>query len=308
MSMNASQIRVVDPVLTTHARGYSNAEFVGRYLFPRVDVPTRGFQRLLFDRAAFKRQNTRRAPGTDFEAIEMGYQGDPVKLQQHARLAKTPIEHQDEGMVAPGLNLQMRKVSNVQQIIGLSLECAQADLARNPANYDAANKIALAGTAKFSHPDSDPLAIYEGGKEVIRKRIGRDPNLVLAGATVKSALKRHEMIKGHYAHTTARAITSQMLADYFEVENFIVGNGIYDVGGQSFDIWGDDMIIAYVPPEQSADVEVPAFGYTYSMAMYPMVGAIELNSKNDSWENKVKDEWEPLIVGKDAGYLIQAAV
>jgi hypothetical protein len=32
--MNAAQARVVDPILTNHARGYTNAEMIGRFLFP----------------------------------------------------------------------------------------------------------------------------------------------------------------------------------------------------------------------------------------------------------------------------------
>lgn len=39
--MNAAQARVVDPILTNHARGYTNAEMIGRFLFPTVTMPTR---------------------------------------------------------------------------------------------------------------------------------------------------------------------------------------------------------------------------------------------------------------------------
>lgn len=35
MAMNLKQTRIVDPVLTNVAVGYSNAEFVGNFIFPR---------------------------------------------------------------------------------------------------------------------------------------------------------------------------------------------------------------------------------------------------------------------------------
>ena len=38
ITMNAAGARVIDPILTTVAQGYQNAEFIGMNLFPYVPV------------------------------------------------------------------------------------------------------------------------------------------------------------------------------------------------------------------------------------------------------------------------------
>ena len=50
--MNLGQARVVDPILSEHARGYSNPRFVGSVLFPTVSMPTRAAKRIEFDRSS----------------------------------------------------------------------------------------------------------------------------------------------------------------------------------------------------------------------------------------------------------------
>ena len=63
--VNQRTAGVVDPILSTHARGYRNLEFIGHLLFPRVTVPTRSMRVLKFGKESFRMLNTRRAPGAD---------------------------------------------------------------------------------------------------------------------------------------------------------------------------------------------------------------------------------------------------
>jgi hypothetical protein len=58
--MSGSQVRVVDPVLTEVARGYSNPAFVGSGLFPYVPVGVRGGKIVQFGKEAFRLYNTAR--------------------------------------------------------------------------------------------------------------------------------------------------------------------------------------------------------------------------------------------------------
>ena len=308
MAMNDEQIRIVDPVLTTHARGYKNSSFVGSMLFPIVTSPYRGFKRIEFDRASFRKHNTRRAPGASFMRIDSGHKGLPVRLEQHALIAATPGEHQDEGAMQPGLNIQARRVTTVQDVIALSLECAQADQARKAANYGADNKLAMVGAQRWDDPASDPLVIFNDASERIRSQIGRKPTAFFPSAAVAKSLRVHPKLLERFKHTTSLAITDEMLASYFDIPKVYVGGGIYDDDTGAHDIWGNDAILAYVPMSESADAEVPAFGYTYQLNNHPMVGAMRWNDDFDTWDSKVKDEWSPELVGPDAGFLFQNAV
>lgn len=308
---NLAQARVVDPILTNHARGYQNAEFVGSALFPQVTMPTRAAKRIEFDRSSFRRRRTRRAPGTPIAALEFGYEGKPVQLHQEALSAVVPIEHQQEAQAVPGIDLQQDAVDTVLAVISLEKEIQQAATARNPAAYASTNKSALVGDAKWSDPDSDPQTQVAVAKEVIRKRIGRRPNtLVLAGGLF-SALQTHPKIVAHFAYTNSATITLQMLATYFDVPNVVSGDAIYDLqDGTTVDVWGGDAILAYVAPSTSGrrSMALPSFGYTYQLLNHPLVEASRFDADIRSWKNDVLDEFSPELVGADAGFLFQDAL
>lgn len=306
--LSTDQARVVDPILTEHARGYTNAEYIGGILFPKVDMPTRAAKRIEFDRASFRRYRTERAPGANINQVSFGYAGKTVSLTQHALSAVTPVEHQEEAGAVPGIDIQRENVDLVLAAIALEKEIAQATTARNAATYAATNKVALAGADRFSDPDSDPLEVVFDFKETIRRKIGRRPNTLALGGAVGAVLKKHPKIRDHYKYTTAPAITDEMLRAYFEVANLAIGDGIYDEGDQTFDIWGDDLILAYVPPVGQRNMKLPGYGYTYQLRGHPYVEPPVWERGVRSWINDVFDEYSAELVGADAGALIQGAI
>jgi hypothetical protein len=309
MNMSTSQARVVDPILTNHARGYTQDGYIGDLLLPIVNMPTRQAKRIEFDRTAFKRPKIIRAPGTAIARISVGYDGKPVALIQRALGATTPVEHMQEAAEVPGIDLLTEGVNTVLNVIGLDREISQATAARNAATYANTNKVALAGAAKWSDPASNPGKAVEDAKEVIRKRTGRRPNTLALGATVAAALRLHPTIVDRFKHTKSDTISDEMLAQYFNVARVLVGDMIYDDDQNvSFDVWGDDAILAFVPGKGTEGMRVPAFGYTYRLLGHPFVEPAYYEKGVRSWLNDVFDEWSPEIVGADAGFLFQAAV
>ena len=91
--------RVIDPILTSAARGYVNPEFVFRALFPMVTSGARGGTRIEFDRTDFRRVNTRRAPGARTQRIQFGHEGKKFALAQHRLMAQVPVETAEEAMM-----------------------------------------------------------------------------------------------------------------------------------------------------------------------------------------------------------------
>lgn len=309
MNMTTPQARVVDPILTDHARGYSNSDFVGGALFPTVAMPTRAAKRIEFDRSSFRRRRTRRAPGAPIAALEFGYEGKAVNLHQEALSAIVPIEHQQEANAVPGIDLQRTALDTVLAVIALEKEIQQAEVARNAASYAATNKAALAGDYKWSDPDSDPLAQVSDAKEVIRKRIGRRPNTLLIAGGLTSALQKHPKITDHFKFTTSSTVTLPMLTSYFDIQNLVSGDGIYDLAdGTSVDIWGGDAILAYVAPAGQRQMPLPSYGYTYELLNHPFVEPSRFDADIRSWKNDVLDEFSAELVGADAGFLFQSAL
>jgi hypothetical protein len=304
-----AQIRVVDPLLSDHARGYTNADFVGAALFPTVDMPTRAAKRIEFGRDAFRRRQTRRAPGTPIKQAGFGYEGKPVQLRQEALQAVTPMEYQEDAQVAPGFDLQQLSVDVVLAIIAMEKEIQQATVARTSGNYAASNRLAPTGTDKWSNPTSDPKSQIFDAKEVIRKRTGRRPNTLVISGAVTSALGKHEKILSHFRPTNASAISLAMLASYFDIPSVVSGDAIYDTDDStSVDVWGAEAVLAYVPPAGQRNIMLPSFGYTYQLKSYPAVGAVEWDKDLLSWTNNVIDEFSAEMVGADAGFLFQSVL
>jgi len=309
--LNTQTAAVIDPILSTHARGYRNASFISQMLFPRVLIPNRSMRVLKFGKESFRMLDTRRAPGADKKRVQYGYASDPVSLVQDALEGVVPIEHQEEAMSIPGVDLGANAIDMVIDVVDLNLEFECANMARDAANYGADNKLALTGTDRWSNAASDPKGDMDAAKEAIRRKIGRYPNTLELGPTAKNALSNHAAIKEQFKYTSKDSITVEMLAAYFEVDKVVVGKAVYlpetaDDDAAATDIWGDDAILAYVPMAGD-NFRVPSYGYTYELNGFPQVNQPYFENSNDSWIYPTKVERRPYLVGAEGGFLFQNA-
>ncbi|WP_226941878.1 hypothetical protein [Pseudooceanicola spongiae] len=190
-AINQRTAAVIDPILSTHARGYRNSEFISHLLFPRVTVPNRAMRVIKFGKESFRKLNTRRAPGADKKRIQYGYASDPIALVQDALEGVVPLEHQEEAMSIPGIDLGAGAVNMVLDVIDLGHEYEAAQLARGAANYDANHKLALVGADRWGSATSDPSGDMDAGKEAVRRSIGRYPNTLTLGPTAFTSLKNN---------------------------------------------------------------------------------------------------------------------
>lgn len=308
--VNTRTAQVVDVILSTHARGYRNAENISHLLFPRVTVPNRQMRTLKFGKESFRMLNTKRAPGSDKKRIQYGFASDPVGLVQDALEATVPIEHQEEAGSVPGVDLASGAVEMVLDALDLGLEYECAQMVRNAANYAASNKVTLTTTARWTDPASTPKADIKEAKEVIRRMTGRYPNTLILGPNAANALTDHQSIKDQFKYTSADSITLDMLARALQLKRVVVGEKVYlpEASGDDVpadDVWGDDAILAYVP--EGANYRLPAFAYTYELSGYPQVNKPYFEERNDSWVYPMKTERRPIIVGADAGFLFTNA-
>jgi hypothetical protein len=307
--MNNAQARVVDPVLTSAAQGYTNNEFVGAVLFPKVPVTQRGGKILTFGKEDFMLYATGRSPGQNTKRVTFGYKGDPYSLESHSLEGLLPIETLQEADAVPGIDMSMVTVNGTQNIIALRLEKAQADTARNPSNYGAGNKVTLSGSSQWNDPNSDPIAAIEAGKDAVRAKIGKRPNVAVIGATVFSALKTHPKILERIKYTGRDVATVELLASLFGLAQVKVGEAVYAGDDGAFsDVWGKDVILAYVEVGTVAEQGKPSYGYTYQLGGYPVVEVPYFERNVKSWVFPVTDEVAPVVAGSSAGYLIQNAV
>jgi hypothetical protein len=306
-NINLSQARMIDPILSTIVQGYSQSDLVGSTLFPSVPVDVSGGQIIEFGKEAFMQYDTRRAPGGATKRISAGFMGRPYAVENHALEALVPYEIQREAITVPHIDLAALHVKLVQEIHLTTLEVQQASIARNAANYDVNHKLALSGTSKWSDPTSKPLADVLAAKEAIRATAGRYPNVLLLSAKAFSALKANEAVQARFQFTSAASVTTDMLANYFDVEKVVVGKAVTSTDAGVFsDIWGTDAILAYVPQTLST-IQQPSFAYTYTLRGHPFVKVPYQDNNRNSWVYGVNFERIPVLTGMQSGFLIQAA-
>lgn len=310
--LSVSQARVIDPILSTVAQGYRNADAVGFALFPYVPVGQRGGKIITFGKEDFALYNTVRAPGAATKRVQYGYSGASYALEGHALEALVPNELLEEAAAVPGINLATSAVLKTQNIISLRLEYLQAQIATTAGNYAASNKVTLAGTSQWSDLASgvsDPVKDIEAAKEAVRKQTGRRPNTVVMGPAVMAMLKMHPKVIDRIKYTGRDVPTEELLASLFGVKQVKVGDMVYtDTAGVVQDVWGKYVVVAYTELGSLAEAGSPTFGYTYRLTGYPMVRRPYADENANSWIYPVADEVMPVIAGASAGYLISAAV
>ncbi|MDE2577947.1 MAG: major capsid protein [Hyphomicrobiales bacterium] len=320
-NMNTRQARVVDPILTTQVRGYTNAQFIFPELFPYADIPVRGMRVVRFGQEAFRRESTRRAPGADVAAITVGYESDPVTLAQDALDAVVPREYSEEAGAVPGIDVASMAVQQVLDKVDLGYEIDCANLALNPANYAAKGKTALAGGDLWSNPTAKILTQMKDFKSDFAKRIGRQPNVLVMGLDEINALTENDNVKEQFKYTSGDSITVDMVARYLQLDKIVVGEAIHlpdgAADGEGELIWKGGALLAYVNRGGSPTAKVaasssatasylaPSFGYSYRLRGYPIVEQPYWNQSRRSWLYGVTQERQAVAAMPDAGFLIQ---
>lgn len=292
----------INAYLSEVARGYSNNSFIAESLFPVINSDLEKVDIFEFNKEAFQVYDTERAIRANSNVISpKGFKKHTTTLTEHD--LAYPIDYREEEE-ARKIKLQVHATNVVTQGLLLKLETQCAALAQDPTKYPATNKIALSGTSQFTHKDSDPVGVIDDAKDAISRKIGQDPNTLVMGQEVWESLKRNESLKGLIANSTNKIVTLDLLKEFFEVENIVIGKAIYSNAKDEFErVWGNNIILAYVPKLNARTEYDPAFAYTIRKKDALQIDEYEKEG------NKVRyiratDIYTPFLVGAEAGYLI----
>lgn len=301
--MSLKKKRVVDPVLTTIARGFRNSLHVASALFPVVPVVKEGGKILQFTKESFKVYNTERAIRAKSNRINPeSRETIDYALTEHD--LEYPIDYREaeEDII----NLQQHAAKVTSDGISLRLEKIAADFAQDLNQYPADNKITIGSGDKFTDDTSNPLSVIEDAKEAVRSKIATYPNTAIIGASSFAALKQHPKIVDRVAYTTSAVVTVALLKALLDIPNIFIGSAVYsDDAGDFHDIWSDNIVLAYVPVK-SQNVErslyEPSYGYTLRKKNMPFVDRYDESGKIEIV--RTTDNFDVKILGAEAGYLI----
>jgi hypothetical protein len=293
----------INAYLSEVARGYSNSAFIADALFPTIESELEKVDIFEFNKEAFQVYNTERAIRADSNVVSpKGFNKKSATLTEHD--LAYPIDYREEEE-SKKVKLQLHATNVVTEGLKLKQEKQCADLVQNPANYAAGNKITLSGTSKFTdYTNSNPVGVIEDAKDAIAGKIAQDPNTMVLGHDTWKKLKRHPQIQGLISNNQSKIVTINFLKEIFEIPNIVIGRSVFvDDAGNFTKIWGDNIVLAYVPSLSSRTEYDPSFAY-----LVKKKNALNIDEYRKEG-NKLKyiratDIYTPFMVGAEAGYLI----
>lgn len=296
----------INAYLSEVARGYGNNAFIADALFPTIESELEKIDIFQFNKEAFQLYDTERAIRANSNVISpKGFSKHTATLTEHD--LAYPIDYREEEE-SKKVKLQVHATNVVTEGLKLKHEKLCADLAQNPANYSTNNKIALSGTSQLSKYGSDPIGLIDTAKDAICSNIGQDPNTMVIGQDVWARIKRHPQLKNMISDNQNKILTLQLLKDFFEIENIVIGKSIFaDKNNNFIRVWGNNIVLAYVPKLTARTEYDPAYGYTVRKK-----NALQIDEYQKEG-NKVKyiratDIYTPFLVGAEAGYLISNVI
>lgn len=303
--------------LSKLASGYRPQGLIGNQIFPDVGSILSSGKIPVFNKDAFKIYDTLRArmaksnraqlsadSWLDFACVEHDL-AIPMDQQELDELKAIPGDKQLKALFA----LENRTRMRVQWNMALEAEKVVSDMVQDTANYSATNYVSLTTTDCFSETNSTPIQVIETGREAIRTAIGVYPNSIFMGTEAYAQLKFHAQYQNLLKLTTDKIITLEIIQQVHNFTKAAIGQSMYlGTDGLLYDLWADNIILAYIPASGTPDIDEPCFGYTirpkYSPKPYPYV---DMFSEEGGKIINVRctDKYDQKLIMADAGYLIK---
>lgn len=293
----------VNAYLSKVARGYTNSAFIAENLFPVIDSELEKVDIFEFNKEAFQVYDTERSIRANSNVISpKGFNKKTTTLTEHDLAYPIDYREEEESKI---VKLQLHATNVVTEGLKLKHEKQCADLVQNVDNFDTGNKIVLSGTDRFSQEGSDPEGVIDDAKNAIVSKIAQEPNTMVMGYEAFKNLKKNKSLKDLISANDKKIITLNMMKEIFDIENIFVGKSVFVNEKNEFvKVWGNNIVLAYVPPLNSRTEYDPSFAYTVRKK-----DSLKIDEYTKEG-NKVKyiratDIYTPFLVGPDAGYLIK---
>lgn len=305
-----SKLRIVDPVLTTIARGYTNDLYIGNSLFPEAKVQLSGGKIPTWGKENFKRWQTSRALRADSNEMDGGWlETVPYACIEHDIQQRVDYQEIKEANI---VNIESRMTRVVADQILLGVEMGQADIAQAEATYPTNNKVTLTDDF-FNEAAIDWIEYLHEKKSALASIIAKDPNTMVLPRKVWDFLKFHPKLKSYITvnQDMYQAVaTLAKLQEILEIENIKIGGARYSADGEVFDfIWGNNIVLAYVAPPTGLEriPEEPCFGYTLRQEGYSYADKYETNGGKLTFIRST-DKYCIKCVGAESGMLIKNVI
>jgi len=301
------ELRMIDPVLTTVAQGYTNSNLVAEALFPTIQVSKLKGKIPVFGKEAFLIRDTYRAikaqsnriPPSDIEFITFETKERDIEIS---------IDYIEEEESPDFSRYEQRITKELVDILQLGREKEAADLVQNTDNFNEDLIYEVTENQAFDDytKNADPILIIRNSAAKMRSLIARYPNTMVIGDKCYQALINHPKLLERVKYSGISKVSKNILSELTDIPSVFVGSAVYSDDGVNFsDVWLDNIILAYVDRSDRAlrSEYNPSFGYTLQREGKPEIDTYYENG------GKIKiirntDNYSIQITAKDAGFLI----
>jgi hypothetical protein len=301
------EFRMVDPVLTTVAQGYSNAALVADKLLPVVQVSKLKGKIPLFGKEAFAVRSLHRAMRSQSNRIQPS-ELTLLDYETTERDIEIAVDYLEEEESYEFYRLEQRTAKQLVDMMLLAREKEIADYVQNPNNFDNSLKIVIDPSYAFNDYELDinPLDIIFDGMSAVRNKIARYPNTMIIGDASYRALVNHPKIIEKVRYAGVSTVNTATISELCGIPYVHVGLAVHTNNGTDFsDVWNDNIVLAYVDDNaaNSRSQFNPSYGYILQRQGKPEIDTYTENG------GKIKvirntDNYCFKITGADAAFLI----
>jgi hypothetical protein len=257
----------VPQAITNMSVGYKNDQMIAEEIAPVVPATKLSDVYYVFGKEKFRSYDDNYIPGVTPGEIGWSLATAPYTLSGHAvrgwypsmapSLADEVVDLDPETTINVSDAIQLREELNLKTALVAAL---------SPTSM-------LAAGVNFDNPAFDPIPWFDEQKEVIARQIGIEPNSVAMGRPAWRGLRNNQNFLKHIATGNlsfnvlpGSQISIAQAAEKLELENFVVGKGMYDTAplGETANlqyIWDQYVLIYYKPPAPGR--RTVALAYTF---------------------------------------------
>ena len=264
-----------DSFLTDVSVAYvqSSTKFVADRIFPRVPVQKQSDLVATYSQADFLRDEMgKRAPGTEAEII--GYRTGSTSYVADEWAAAHAIDDQIRANADAPYNPEEDAVRFLSQKLLIKREVEFVTNFFTTGNLwtgssDAQDLVGGTDFTRWSNASSTPIEDIHGQKSRVEAATGFLPNKFVVNRQFWYDLQNHPDVVDRVKHTSSEAVTTQLVAQLFGVDDVLVAAAARNTAGEGVAgsysyIAGDDALLVYAP--STPGLFTPSGGYTFVWA------------------------------------------
>lgn len=306
------------PVLQNLAVQYKNDEYIGLGIMPSTNTVTDlGLDDgdLSADYWAKTKSDSFEDSGDDtvgtrgaVSEFEEGFSMTSVALQRRAK--KRFVDAWTDKAMDSVVRRMVNPLMSIADRMALAQERRIATKAQTAGNFGA-NTTALTGSDRFTSGGGDPLGVSQTAKAAL---FHGGPSRVVSVASLPlyNVLTRHPVILDAFKYTAGGGrVTREQLAQYFEVDAFLVGSAKYNSAKEGAtpvytNVWANSW--GFYRVQTLSGTDVVGFGATIETPRFQSSWFENGVGGRGGFHTQIAFADASVIIAADAGYLVTTPI